>query len=91
MELRLISKDKDSMSVELVGQNETLMTPLIEKLLTDDKVEHASYHRRHLFLDPPTITIAVNEGKPQTAIKRAAKGIASDFRDMRERFEKLSG
>ena len=90
MELDLISKDKRSISIKLVGQNETLTSPLLEKLLADDKVEHASHHRAHLFLDPPVIDITVNEGKPQTALKRAAKAISSDFRELRERFEKLS-
>ena len=38
MELKLISKSKDSMEIEIIGEDETLLYPLQQKLLQDKAV-----------------------------------------------------
>jgi len=90
MELKLLSKEKDSMEIEVKGENDTLLAPLLHQLLQDDKVEFATFRRGHLYLEDPVIVVKVLEGKPQMALKRAAKAVANDYRELKTKFEKIS-
>jgi len=88
MNVKLISKEKDSIEVEVEGENETLLEPLKQKLLADDKVVTATYVIGHPLLDKPKIYVKVRDGKPQAALKRAAKALANDYKEFREILEK---
>ena len=90
MELKLVSKTKDTMEVEIEGEDETLLYPLQQKLLEDKSVVFATYDKGHPLLDNPKLVVKVKEGKPQAALKRAAKAIANDYKKFRETFEKAS-
>jgi DNA-directed RNA polymerase subunit L len=90
MELKLLNKEKDSMEIEVIGENDTLLAPLLHQLLQDDKVDFATFKRGHLYLENPVIIVKVLEGKPQMALKRAAKAVANDYKEMKTKFEKLS-
>jgi DNA-directed RNA polymerase subunit L len=90
MELKLVSKSKDSIEVEIAGEDETMLYPLQQKLLEDKSVVFATYEKGHPMLDNPKLIVKVKEGKPQAALKRAAKALANDFKQFRELFEKAS-
>ena len=89
MELKLLKKEKNSMEIEVIGESDTLLAPLLIQLLQDDKVEFATFRRSHLYLENPVIVVKVLEGKPQMALKRAAKAVANDYKEMKTKFEKL--
>jgi DNA-directed RNA polymerase subunit L len=89
MELKLLKKEKDSMEIEVIGESDTLLAPLLHQLLQDDKVEFATFKRGHLYLENPVIVVRVIEGKPQMALKRAAKAVANDYKEIQTKFEKL--
>jgi DNA-directed RNA polymerase subunit L len=89
MELKLLSKEKDSMEIEIVGESDTLLAPLLHQLLQDDKVEFATLKRGHLYLENPVIVVKVLEGKPQMALKRAAKAVANEYKEMKTKLEKV--
>lgn len=88
--IKLLSKEKDSMEIEIEGENETLLEPLKQRLLEDEKVETATYILGHPKLDKPRLYVKVKDGKPQAAIKRAAKSLVKDFADLRKLYEKES-
>ncbi|MCI0496673.1 MAG: DNA-directed RNA polymerase subunit L [Thermoplasmata archaeon] len=81
MEVRLIAKDKDSMEIEVPGEDATLLSPLLNALLEDDKVTFATFKKNHPLVGSNRVIIRVSEGKPQTALKRAAKKVEKDFED----------
>jgi len=85
MNINLIQKEKDLMEIEVIGENDTLLAPLLTELLADDKVDFATYRRSHLQLDNPVLVVRVVEGKPQMALKRAAKAIANEFKELKEK------
>jgi DNA-directed RNA polymerase subunit L len=91
MELKLLKKQKDLIQLELIGVDDTLLYPLIHQLLKDENVEDASYTAGHPKLDNPTLTVKVKDGKPQSALKRAARALASEFSSTRELIEKKLG
>jgi len=87
MEFKVISKEKDMLEVEVINADRTLLIPLVEEMNHDDKVEYAIYHYDHPYLSNPTIKIKVKEGKPQAAIKRAAKKLEKVFDELHQKFE----
>lgn len=91
MEFKLVEKKKDSIRVEIMDSDETLIYPLIHELLQDKNVEDARYTTGHPQLDKPILTVEVKEGKPQAALKKAAKSLANQFLEARQLVEKQLG
>jgi len=91
MQFKLLEKKKDSIKVEINDPDETLIYPLIHELLQDKSVSDARYVTGHPQLDKPTLTVEVKEGKPQAALKKAAKSLANQFLEARQLIEKQLG
>ena len=88
MEFKLVEKKKDSIKVEVLDPDETLIYPLIHELLQDKNVEDARYTTGHPQLDKPVLTVKVKDGKPQAALKKAAKALSNQFLEARQLIEK---
>lgn len=73
MELRLKSKTDKTIDIEFIGENDTLLNLLKQRLLANDSVETASYVMGHPYLDNPRFVVEMKSGKPETAVKNAAK------------------
>ena len=88
MEFKLIEKKKNLIKVEIEDADETLIYPLIHELLQDSNVKDAQYSTGHPQLDKATLSIVVKDGKPQAALKKAAKALAHQFLEARQLIEK---
>lgn len=91
MELKLIEKKKDLIRIEIVDADETLIYPLINELLSDGNVVDARYSTGHPQLDKPVLVVKVKDGKPQAALKKAAKSLANKYLEARQLIEKQLG
>jgi DNA-directed RNA polymerase subunit L len=91
MEFKLLDKKKNSIKVEIKGADETLINPLIHELLQDKNVVDARFTTSHPQLDQAILTVEVKEGKPQAALKKAAKALANQFLEARQLVEKQLG
>ena len=87
MELKLLSKDARTIEIEIIDGLETVLMPLQQKLLDDDKVETATLTRHHKSLDNPILYVKVKDGKPQTAVKRATKSLANEVKEFSQLFD----
>ena len=88
MELNLISKDKKSVVIEFTEVKETLVHPLVDRLLADDDVIFAAYKTGHPQLDRPKLTVKTQKVKPETAVKKAADGLSNEVKSLKKEFEK---
>ena len=79
MEMRLVKKTNDRMEIEFIGENDTLLNLLKQKLLADPTVELATYIMGHPYLDNPTFIVETKSGKPEQALKNAAKELRASF------------
>ncbi|WMT51712.1 MAG: DNA-directed RNA polymerase subunit L [Ferroplasma sp.] len=90
----IISKDKDSIKLEMINYDNTLLRPLAEEILKDDKVVDSYYYIKHPEIDNPQIYVKVSTGKPQAAIKRTIKRMnkiyESLYSDLEKELEKSS-
>jgi len=84
MELRLVDKQERFVEIEVLGEDETLLYPLTQKLMDDKEVEYAAYILGHPDLDFPTLKIRVKKGTPEAALKRAIKSLDKDFADLQK-------
>ncbi len=91
MEFKLVEKKKDSIKVEILDADETLIYPLIHELLQDKNVADARYTTGHPQLDKPVLAVRVNDGKPQAALKKAAKSLVNQYIEARQLIEKQLG
>ncbi len=91
MEFKLLEKKKDSIKVEIKEPDETLINPLIHELLQDKNVVDARFTTSHPQLNTAVLTVEVKEGKPQAALKKAAKALANQFLEARQLVEKQLG
>lgn len=79
MRLKLIEKGKDNITVEVSEPDDTIIQPFVHQLMKLDEVEEVKYHREHPQIDLPLITVKVKKGKPQNALKKAAKALAKEY------------
>lgn len=91
MEFKLVEKKKDSIKVEILEADETLLYPLIHELLQDKNVADARFATGHPQLDKSILIVEVKEGKPQAALKKAAKALANQFSEAKTLVEKQLG
>jgi DNA-directed RNA polymerase subunit L len=88
MELNLISKDKKSVIIEFTDVKETLVHPLVDRLLSDKDVLFAAYKTGHPQLDRPKLTVKTQRVNPETAVKKAADSLSEEVISLKKEFEK---
>ena len=88
MDLKLIEKEKTAIKVEIVHPDDTLIYPLVSALLRDEDVADAQYVTGHPQLDKPVLFVKTKKGEAQAALRRAAEGLASRYRDAKATVEK---
>ncbi len=86
--LRVVTKDKNTLMLEMLNYDNTLLRPLVEELLKDDMVEESRYYIKHPVIDDPEIFVKVKSGKPQAAVKRSIKRLSKTFEDLQSDFAK---
>lgn len=79
MEMRLVNKTNNRMEIEFIGENDTLLNLLKQRLLLDPSVKMATYIIGHPYLDNPKFIVETETGKPDAAIKNAAKELRAQF------------
>ncbi|MCL4329521.1 MAG: DNA-directed RNA polymerase subunit L [Candidatus Thermoplasmatota archaeon] len=83
-EFRVVSKEKNTITIEMVNYDNTLLRPLVEEILKDDQVEEARYYIKHPVIDNPQIYVKVKTGKPQAAVKRAIRKMSKSYDTLSE-------
>lgn len=86
--LRVTEKNKNTVKMEMLNYDNTLLRPLVEEILRDDMVEESRYYIKHPVIDDPEIYVRVKSGKPQAAVKRSIKRLSKTFEDLESDFQK---
>ncbi len=85
----LIEKGKNHIEVELSEPTgNVLLEPLKERLLADETVEMATHDSDHPMYGKRRLFVRVKSGKPQNAVKRALKDIATDLSNAKKVVDK---
>ena len=87
MDIKTLESTKDTLEIEVIGENETLLNPLKVKLLLDEDVDLAEYIIEHPFLSTPKVYIRTKKGDPTAALKRALKALHKEYKDFEKALE----
>ncbi|HLH85387.1 MAG TPA: DNA-directed RNA polymerase subunit L [Thermoplasmataceae archaeon] len=80
--MQIVSKEKNTIVLEMLNYDNTLLRPLVEEILKDEQVEDARYYIKHPIIDTPKITVRVKSGKPQAAVKRSIKRLSKVYENL---------
>ncbi len=84
MQIELLTKEKQELEIQVKGADETLLVPLLNRLLTDKQVDYASYFMGHILLDDPKLYVRTTKGAPKTVLKRAVKSLVGNLETIRK-------
>jgi len=82
MELNLVEKTNDSVTIRIKDADMTLIQPLLNKLSDDADVSIVRFVDRHPELEEPVLMVSTKKGAPQEAIKRAAAAMAEYYSNL---------
>lgn len=81
-QLRVLTKEKNTITLEMLNYDNTILRPLIDEILKDEQVEEARYYIKHPIIDNPEIFVRVKTGKPQAAVKRSIKRLSKVYENL---------
>lgn len=87
MEFNVLEKTETSLQIKVLDADASVMYPIMEQLLSDDRIEEANYSVEHQELDDPVLYLKAKKGEdPKEILVDNAKAIQEQFSDV---FEKL--
>ena len=87
MELKAVTLNDREMEIEVLGENETFLNPIKQRLLADKDVDIAEYVIEHPFLSIPRVYFRTKGAtKPQVVLKRTIKALLKDYKDFEDAF-----
>ena len=91
MELKIVNKSKNEYEVEILGENETLLNPIIHLLSENEDVEYAACMTDHPLADKRRLFIRMKKGSPQDVLKKTVKQLTDDIKKFGKNFETSKG
>ncbi len=86
MELKTIKKTAKELELEIIGETETLLNPIVEVLLEYEDVDYASYMSDHPQSNKRRLYIRVTKDKPEAILKRAVKQLEDEIKTFSKNF-----
>ena len=90
MELKTIKKTSKELELEVTGENETILNPIIKVLLGFEDVDYAAYFTDHPESNKRRLYVRVKKGSPEDYIKKAVKQLEEEVKDFTKIFENKS-
>ncbi len=88
MELTIVNKTENEISIKVVGETHTLLNTLKTALLNNKHVEIASYDIKHTTISDPILFVRTDGADPIAVIKKAAKEVIKECDEFIELFTK---
>ena len=89
MEIKIIEDSVDTLKIELVGEDSTLVNLLKEELYKDEKVLSAAYYVKHPLTSSPQLIIKTSKGrKAKIALKSALARVDKESKEFVEKVKK---
>jgi len=76
MDLKIIKKTADEISIEFEGEGHTLLNLLRTELLADERVTLATYDTKFPVMDNPIFRLKTTEADPLVVLREASARIA---------------
>ncbi|MCX9012621.1 MAG: DNA-directed RNA polymerase subunit L [Candidatus Methanoperedens sp.] len=88
MELTILNKTKNEISIKIAGETHTLLNALKTALLNNKHVEIATYDIKHPTISDPVLFVRTDGADPIGAIKKASGELAKECDEFINLFKK---
>jgi DNA-directed RNA polymerase subunit L len=88
MELSVLEKGKDSVTVEFKDVDEAIIHLFVTEVLKNSDVKEATYLRRRPEEEKYEVSVRMKKGRALTATKKAAENLSTEFKKSREMLQK---
>ena len=88
MEIKILELNSDNVKILFVGESHTYMNALTQEILTDSRVDVASYNPELHFTDPILYVSTKDGADPIAVIIDAARHISADCAELLDAIEK---
>ncbi len=88
MEIKILKNKAKEMEIQIDKKNETILNPIKEMLLKNEKVEYAEYSIEHPLLSKPRLYFKIKEGNPKEILIDALKELQKEAKSFREQIER---
>jgi len=91
MKSNVLTNTSKQLELEIVGENETLLNPLVQVLLTYDDVDYASIITKHPSAKSRVLYVRLITGakaKPVDLVKKAVKEVKKESDSFKKEVEK---
>lgn len=83
MEFKVLERTENILEIKVQDADETVMYPLIEHLLQDERVKDATYSVEHQELDDPVLKMEVKDGEdPKDILIEISKSFKQIFEEI---------
>jgi len=83
MDFEILEKSDTTLEIKIKDADDTVMYPLIEQLVKEEKVTTADYSVEHQELDDPILRLEVTEGAdPKKILSDISKSFQEDFENI---------
>jgi DNA-directed RNA polymerase subunit L len=86
MELKIIRKTSDEVVVEFEGESHTILNLLRTELLSDERVEIATYDNKFPIMTNPIFRLKTRDVDPMILLREAAARIVSQCDEFSSKF-----
>ena len=87
MDLKTLKKTSKELELEVIGENETILNPIVHVLLDDKNVEYAACIVDHPLSNRRRLFIRVKDGKPEEILKKAVKKLGDEVKQFNKAFQ----
>jgi len=87
MELKTIKKTSKEIELEITGENETILNPIVQLLLQNEDVDYAAYMADHPESNKRRLYIRVKKGEPEDILKKTVKQLEDEVKTFSKTFE----
>ncbi len=86
MEAKVLEKTDRSLKIKVLDADATVMYPLLEQLLQEERVVNANYSVEHQELDDPVLEVEVAEGEdPKELLIEISENFKNQFSEIHSR------
>ena len=78
MRLVVLKREENELHLKVEGESHTLVSPLVDVLLDDPRVDIAYYDMEFPTISEPVVVVRTNGEDPITAVRDATKQIAEE-------------
>ena len=87
MDLKIIKKTSKELELEVIGENETILNPIVQVLLQNNDVEYAAYMAENPESLKRRLYIRVKKGEPEDILKKAVKQLDDEVKTFSKNVE----